>query len=181
MRWNDVSSGSKVFIKNNITIYFPMSYSKRMPALIAAAAGNDITMWLSDFTGLLRFPRQGPFLIYDFVIRLCSGMLYCEKDKPMCQMKPGASSQNVVLLLTTSVWVRTYSAPDPSLSHIRVCVLRCQEAEPALMTVDLWRCFAYCTYGAGSQRSGEWRSASQSFAEFITPKGLDSASLYTEG
>lgn len=74
-----------------------------------------------------------------------------------------------------------YSAPDPSLSHIRVCVLRCQEAEPTLMTVDLWRCFAYCTYGAGSQRSGEWRSASQSSAEFITPMGPDSASLYTKG
>lgn len=31
---------------------------------MAGVAGNDITVWLSDFTGLLRFPRQGPFLIF---------------------------------------------------------------------------------------------------------------------
>lgn len=65
-----------------------MSYSKRMPALMAAAAGNYITVWPSDFTGLLRFPRLGPFLIYDFGIRLFSAMFYCEKDRTMCQRKP---------------------------------------------------------------------------------------------
>lgn len=81
--------GGAMFLLQTISQYiFPMSYSKRMPALMAAAAGNDITVWLSDFTGLLRFPRQGPFLIYDFVIRLFSAMFYCEKDKPMCQRKP---------------------------------------------------------------------------------------------
>lgn len=65
-----------------------MSYSERMPALMAAAAGNYITVWPSDFTGLLRFPRLGPFLIYDFGIRLFSAMFYCEKDRTMCQRKP---------------------------------------------------------------------------------------------
>lgn len=65
-----------------------MSYSKLMPVLMAASTGNDITMWPSDFTGLLRFPRLGPFLIYDFVMRLFSAMFYCEKDRTMCQRKP---------------------------------------------------------------------------------------------
>lgn len=93
-----------------------MSYSKPMPALMAAAAGNYITMWLSDFTGLLRFPRRGPFLIYDFVIRLFSAMFYCEKDKPMCQREPvwvAGTLRREFLLLTTSVWVRMYRRSWP--------------------------------------------------------------------
>lgn len=56
-----------------------------MPALMATAAGNDITVWPSDFRGLLRFPRLGPFLIYDFVMRLFSAVFYCEKDKTSCR------------------------------------------------------------------------------------------------
>lgn len=80
--------GTRFSLKTKSQYIFPMSYSKPMPALMAAAAGNYITMWLPDFTGLLRFPRRGPFLIYDFVIRLFSAMFYCEKDKPMCQREP---------------------------------------------------------------------------------------------
>lgn len=136
---------------------FPMSYSKRMPALMAAAAGNYITVWPSDFTGLLRFPRQGPvshlWLCHTAFLRnvlLWEGQNRCVRGKPA---RVAGTLRREFLLLTTSVWVRMCSAPDPSLSHIRVCVLRCQEAEPSLMAADLWRCFAYCTYGAGSQ----WR------------------------
>lgn len=159
----------------------PMSYSKRTPALMAAAAGNDITAWLSDFTRLLRFPRQGPFLMYDFVIRLFSAMFYCEKNKPMCQRKP-------VRVAGTLRREFCYWRPQ--------CESGCERSWPLFVSYQSLRLMLpgsrtffddcgfmemlYLLYLWG-RKSAEWRSASQSFAEFITPMGLDSAALYTEG
>lgn len=151
---------------------------------MAVAAGNYITVWLADFRRLVRFPRLGPFVIYDFVRRLFSVMFYCENNKTMCQRKP--------------VWVAG------TLRREGVCYWRplCESGCTALLT-PLCLISESVSYAAWKQNFLWWpriygdalliapmgqevsrgreKSVLQSFAQFIRHYDLDSASLHSEG